>query len=87
MPRLPKNVMSSLPPRGASPRQGMPNPRMMAMAGGPPKMDTAEDGAPPMPRYNARALRPGGMAKGGSVKGMTRGDGITTRGHTRGKMV
>jgi hypothetical protein len=49
--------------------------------------DVGATGAPPMPRYNARALRPGGMAKGGSVKGMTRGDGITTRGHTKGKMV
>ena len=62
------------------------NPMMIAKAMG-PSQDVGPTGAPPMPRYTARALRPGGMAKGGSVKGMTRGDGITTRGHTKGKMI
>lgn len=46
-----------------------------------PKMGS--DGAPPMPRYNARALRPGGMAKGGAV----RGDGCASSGKTKGRMV
>jgi hypothetical protein len=63
-----------------------PSPRMMASASG-PSPDVGPTGAPPMPRYTARALRPGGMAKGGKVSGMTRGDGSATRGHTRGKMV
>ena len=62
------------------------NPMMMAKTMG-PRPDLSPTGAPVMPRYNARALRPGGMKKGGSVKGMTRGDGITTRGHTKGKMI
>lgn len=73
-----------MPPKGA-------DPRMMAaiQAGVAPSGPT---GAPPLPRYNARAMRPGGMSKGGKVKagkskGMTRGDGSATRGHTRGKMV
>ena len=64
------------------------NPRMlMALSQGEAPQEVGPTGAPPMPRYNARALRPGGMATGGRVTGSTRGDGITTRGHTKGKMV
>lgn len=81
-----------IPVRGAGAAlQGGPDPRMMAAVQGAPS-PAGPTGAPQMPRYNARALRPGGMSKGGKVKygkkgGMTRGDGTATRGHTRGKMV
>lgn len=73
---MPKRKMAARPP----------SPKMMADMSG-PEMEVGPTGAPPLPRYNARALRPGGMAKGGKVTGMTRGDGSATRGHTRGKMV
>jgi hypothetical protein len=72
MPRLPKAPSA----KGINPRS------MMKMAEGEPQ-EAGPTGAPPMPRYNARALRPGGMAKGG----MVRGDGSATRGHTKGRMV
>lgn len=36
-----------------------------------------------IPRYNSRAIRPGGMAAGGSV----RGSGCAVRGKTKGRMV
>lgn len=36
-----------------------------------------------IPRYNSRAIRPGGMAHGGSV----RGSGCAVRGKTKGRMV
>ena len=77
MPRLPKAPMA----KGMNPRA------LMALSQGETPRETSPTGAPPMPRYNARALRPGGMATGGKVGGNIRGDGITTRGHTKGKMV
>lgn len=44
-----------------------------------------------MPDFRARALRPGGMKKGGAVKmaagGKVRGDGMCSRGHTKGKYI
>jgi hypothetical protein len=81
---MPRGVMPrGMLMRGAGARA--PDPRMMASTAAAP--EAGPTGAPPMPRYNARAMRPGGMAKGGKVKGMTRGDGAATRGHTRGKMV
>lgn len=76
MPRLPKAPSA----KGINPRM------LMALSQG-EQPEASPTGAPAMPRYNARALRPGGMATGGKVSGMTRGDGATTRGHTRGKMV
>lgn len=79
MPRLPKSPSS---------RMLSPKSRMLSGIAG-PKMDMptdSGDGSPPLPRYNARALRPGGMAMGGSVSSNGRGDGSATRGRTRGRV-
>ena len=76
--------------KGLSAPKDMPMPAMMhaasKMMGSAPNYNVNSTGAPPMPRYNARALRSGGMANGGPVGCPVRGDGAVTRGHTKGKI-
>ncbi len=39
------------------------------------------------PRFAARAMRPGGMKKGGKVMKYAKGGGIEMKGKTKGKIV
>lgn len=39
------------------------------------------------PRFGARAMRPGGMKKGGMVKKYAKGGGIEMKAKTKGKIV
>ena len=80
--------MESVPPPENKARGGkIANLKPMKML---PSMNPMNAGEiPPMgggmviPRYNSRAIRPGGMAHGGSV----RGSGCAVRGKTKGRMV
>lgn len=76
-------------PRGL-PSKGL-NPKLMGMATGPAERGGDPTGAPPTPRYQARALRPGGMAKGGKAcskasGGMVRGGGAAVKGIGKGRV-
>lgn len=62
--------------------KGPMNPKMMSLPSGPAERGGDPTGAPPTPRYQARAMRPGGMSRGGVV----RGNGAATKGHGKGRM-
>lgn len=63
----------------------MMNPRMMSPR---KRMDMEGSGPTMMAKGGPKRMMGGGMAKGYKKGGgVTRGDGMCTKGHTRGKMV